>query len=134
MSAYLSSALTSANATLASATLVSIFPPAVENTIAEVISWLVILLVPLVLLGVFWWLHIMPEKIAERRNHPQAQAIKALCLLSLLFGGLLWPLAWLWAYTKPVFYKMAYGVDEVPHGGAGHTDPLGDASPTGEAS
>ena len=30
------------------------------------------------------------------------------------FGGLLWPLAWLWAYTKPVGYKLAYGTDKHP--------------------
>ncbi|HXS92765.1 MAG TPA: DUF3302 domain-containing protein, partial [Steroidobacteraceae bacterium] len=47
------------------------------------------------------------------RHHPQAPAIKTLCLLSLFFGGLLWPLAWLWAYSQPVLYKMAYGVDKV---------------------
>ena len=35
-----------------------------------------------------------------------------LCLLSLFFGGLLWPIAWLWAYSKPVLYKMAYGTDD----------------------
>ena len=35
-----------------------------------------------------------------------------LCLLSLVFGGMLWPLAWLWAYTKPVLHKMAYGTDK----------------------
>ena len=29
-----------------------------------------------------------------------------------MFGGLLWPLAWLWAYSKPVMYKMAYGTDK----------------------
>ena len=91
-------------------------PPAVENTIAEVISWMVIVVVPVVLLAVYWWLHIQPEKIAEKRNHPQAAAIKELCILSLFFGGLLWPLAWLWAHTKPVMYKLAYGVDEVEHG------------------
>ena len=56
---------------------------------------------------------VLPEKIAEKRHHPQAPAIKTLCLLSLFFGGLLWPLAWLWAYSKPVLYKMAYGVDKV---------------------
>ena len=33
-----------------------------------------------------------------------------------MFGGLLWPLAWLWAYTKPVLYQMAYGTDKVAHG------------------
>jgi hypothetical protein len=32
-------------------------------------------------------------------------------LLSLVFGGLLWPIAWLWAYTKPVLHKLAYGTD-----------------------
>ena len=24
---------------------------------------------------------------------------------------MLWPIAWLWAYTKPVLHKMAYGTD-----------------------
>jgi hypothetical protein len=35
--------------------------------------------------------------------------------LSLVFGGLLWPLAWLWAYSKPVFHKLAYGTDKIAH-------------------
>ena len=43
---------------------------------------------------------------------PAAQAIKTLCLLSLVFGGLLWPIAWLWAYTRPVGYRLAYGTDK----------------------
>jgi hypothetical protein len=61
---------------------------------------------------VFWMIHILPEKIAEKRGHPQADAIKTLCLLSLVFGGMLWPIAWLWAYSKPVLHKMAYGTDK----------------------
>ncbi len=59
----------------------------------------------------FWMVHVLPEKIAHKRHHPQRDAIHVLCLLSLVFGGLLWPLAWLWAFTKPVFHKMAYGTD-----------------------
>jgi hypothetical protein len=39
-------------------------------------------------------------------------AIHTLCLLSLVFGGMLWPVAWLWAYTKPVGYRLAYGTDK----------------------
>ena len=58
--------------------------------------------------------HVLPEKIAHKRHHPQFEAIRTLCLLSLVFGGLLWPLAWLWAYTKPVGYKLAYGTDKHP--------------------
>jgi hypothetical protein len=34
-------------------------------------------------------------------------------MLSLVFGGLLWPFAFLWAKTKPVFHKMAYGTDKL---------------------
>jgi Protein of unknown function (DUF3302) len=56
--------------------------------------------------------HILPEKIAHKRHHPQFEAIRTLCLLSLVFGGLLWPLAWLWAYTKPIGYRVAYGTDK----------------------
>lgn len=78
---------------------------------ANVIAIIVIILVPVVGIAVFWLVHILPEKIAEKRHHPQKDAIKTLCLLSLVFGGMLWPLAWLWAYSKPVFHKMAYGTD-----------------------
>lgn len=94
------------------------------DTAADVLSWVVIILAPTIAIALFWIIHVMPEKIAERKKHPQAKAIQVLCLLSLVFGGLLWPLAWLWAYTKPVLYKMAYGTDEVEHEhGGGHADP-----------
>lgn len=87
------------------------------DSVADVISWIAIIIVPIVLIGAFWWVHIMPEKIAEKRQHPQLAAIKVLCLLSLVFGGLLWPLAWVWAYTRPVFHKMAYGTDTLDEEG-----------------
>ena len=87
------------------------------DTVADVISWIAIIIVPIVLIGAFWWVHIMPEKIAEKRQHPQLAAIKVLCLLSLVFGGLLWPLAWVWAFTRPVFHKMAYGTDTLDEEG-----------------
>ena len=66
--------------------------------------------------SLFWMVHILPEKIAHKRHHPQFEAIRTLCLLSLVFGGLLWPIAWLWAYSKPVLHKMAYGTDKARHG------------------
>src|SRR5689334_15111837 len=85
---------------------------AVVDTIADYIAIFVLFFVPALLVYLFWMVHILPEKIAERRHHPQADAIKTLCLLSLVFGGLLWPIAWLWAYTKPVLHQMAYGTDK----------------------
>src|SRR5205814_9374464 len=77
------------------------------DTVANVIAWFAFIIVPPVLIVAFLAVHIIPEKIAEKRHHPQLGAIKCLCFLSLVFGGLLWPIAWLWAYSKPVFHKMA---------------------------
>ena len=86
------------------------------DTVADVLAWVVLIVAPLAGIAVFLLVHILPEKIAEKKKHPQAKAIQTLCLLSLFFGGLLWPLAWLWAYSKPVLYKLAYGTDKVEHG------------------
>ena len=81
---------------------------------ADLISWVVLAVVPIAGIYVFWMLHVLPERVARKKQHPQKEAIHALCLLSLFFGGLLWPLAWLWAHTKPVFYRAAYGTDKAP--------------------
>ena len=86
-----------------------------EDALAKYIALFVIFVVPAVLITLFWMVHILPEKIAHKRHHPQFEAIRTLCLLSLVFGGLLWPLAWIWAYTKPVMHKLAYGTDTVAH-------------------
>ena len=82
------------------------------DTAADWLAIIVLIIVPVVVIVVFWIIHILPEKIAEKRHHPQKSAINTLCLLSLFFGGLLWPLAWIWAYTRPVAYRMAYGTDK----------------------
>jgi CBS domain containing-hemolysin-like protein len=94
-------------------TIASFLSPELEDTMATVIALAVIFIVPVVLIVVFWLVHILPEQIAHKRNHPQFEAIRTLCLLSLVFGGLLWPIAWLWAYSKPVLHKMAYGTDKL---------------------
>ena len=93
----------------------SLLSPALEDKLATFLALFVIFVVPVVLIALFWMVHVLPEKIAHKRHHPQFEAIRTLCLLSLVFGGLLWPIAWLWAYSKPVMYKMAYGTDKVDH-------------------
>ena len=87
-------------------------PSSFQDSAADVIAVIVLIIVPVIAIAVFWLVHILPEKIAEKRHHPQKEAIKVLCLLSLVFGGLLWPIAWLWAYSKPVLHKLAYGHDK----------------------
>jgi CBS domain containing-hemolysin-like protein len=79
---------------------------------ADVLAIAILFIVPITAIVVFWLVHVLPERFAEQRHHPQAKAIQVLCLLSLVFGGLLWPIAWLWAFTRPVAYKMAYGTDK----------------------
>jgi hypothetical protein len=84
----------------------------VIDTVAGVMAWVVMLVVPGALIYLFWMVHILPEKIAEKNGHPQKDAIHMICLLSLVFGGLLWPIAFIWAKSKPVLYRKAYGVDK----------------------
>jgi len=91
------------------------------DTAADILAVVVLVLVPVVVIVLFWLVHILPEKFAHKRHHPQRDAIQVLCLLSLVFGGLLWPLAWLWAFTKPIGYRAAYGTDK-------HEDYFDDAA------
>jgi CBS domain containing-hemolysin-like protein len=108
----------------------SLFKGEMLDKVADVMSWVVLIVGPVIGIVIFWLLHILPEKIAEKKKHPQAAAIQTLCLLSLFFGGMLWPFAWLWAYTKPVLHKMAYGTDTVEHEHGGqdiHTKAVDDA-------
>jgi len=107
-------------ALLLGAVLATLAPPAAASFLsgealdkaADIIAIVVLIVVPLVVIVVFWLVHVLPERFAEQRHHPQAAAIQTLCLLSLVFGGLLWPIAWLWAFTRPVGYKLAYGTDK----------------------
>jgi CBS domain containing-hemolysin-like protein len=90
----------------------SFLPPEVMDAAAMYLAWFIVIVMPIAGVVVFLLIHILPEKVAEKRHHPQKDAIQTLCLLSLVFGGLLWPLAWLWAYTRPVNYRAAYGTEK----------------------
>ena len=89
----------------------SFMPAHLIDGCANIISWIVLIVLPIGFIALFWFVHIWPDTVAKRRQHPQRDAIHALCVLSLFFGGLLWPFAYLWAYTRPTMYKLAYGTD-----------------------
>jgi hypothetical protein len=82
------------------------------DTAANALSWFVLIVMPPIGIGLFWMVHVLPQKAAEKRHHPQKEAIHVLCLLSLVFGGLLWPIAWLWAYSRPVVAAMSMGTEK----------------------
>src|SRR5262245_51620277 len=106
----------------------SLFSGEALDSVANALAWIVLFIAPIVGIGVFLIIHILPEKIAEKKKHPQLNAIKTLCLLSLVFGGMLWPLAWLWAYTKPVIHKLAYGTDTDDSDSGAALSPIADAT------
>jgi CBS domain containing-hemolysin-like protein len=89
----------------------SLMPAHLIDGFANVVSWIILIVLPIAFIALFWFVHIWPDTVAKRRQHPQRDAIHALCVLSLFFGGLLWPFAYLWAYTRPTMYKLAYGTD-----------------------
>jgi CBS domain containing-hemolysin-like protein len=82
------------------------------DTAADALSWFILLVMPPAAIVLFWMVHVLPQKAAEKRHHPQKEAIHVLCLLSLVFGGLLWPFAWLWAYTRPSIVAMSTGTEK----------------------
>jgi hypothetical protein len=43
----------------------------------------------------------LPGAIAWKRGHPQAAAVTVASWLGLALGGILWPLALIWAFWKP---------------------------------
>lgn len=63
-----------------------------------------IVLIVLLLLVVALWIAvaIFPGRIARQRGHPQADAINICGWMGALTMGILAPLAFIWAYTKPV--------------------------------
>jgi hypothetical protein len=89
----------------------SLFQGETLDAVANGISWVAIVIAPIIGISLFWLVHILPEKIAHKRKHPQTRLVQCLCLMSLVFGGILWPLAWILAYSKPVLHKLAYGTD-----------------------
>ena len=49
-----------------------------------------------------FWLGPMPGKIARKRGHPQADLLTAAGWMGLFFtGGVLWLIAFIWAYGNP---------------------------------
>nr|WP_249168116.1 DUF3302 domain-containing protein [Bradyrhizobium elkanii] len=56
----------------------------------------------------------LPGQLAHKWNHPQADAINAMSWIGIATGGLLWPVAFIWAFTRPFGAKSAKG-DLQPH-------------------
>ena len=69
--------------------------------ILDVFTFIVIAVLLVVAMFCFMKLGELPGKIASKRSHPQADAITICGWLGVLTLGLLWPIAIIWAYTRP---------------------------------
>ena len=49
----------------------------------------------------------LPGQLAQKWNHPQAGAINAMSWIGIATGGLLWPVAFIWAFTTPFGVRSA---------------------------
>jgi hypothetical protein len=57
----------------------------------------------------------LPGQLAQKWGHPQAAAINAMSWIGIATGGLLWPIAFIWAFTNPFGTKpVAYKDDRLP--------------------
>ena len=49
----------------------------------------------------------LPGQLARKWEHPQASAINAMSWIGIATGGLLWPIAFIWAFMNPIGAKSA---------------------------
>jgi hypothetical protein len=62
----------------------------------------------------------LPGRLARKWDHPQAAAINAAGWVGIATGGLLWPLAFIWAFMLPAARPAsAPENDQQPHGPKG---------------
>ena len=86
--------------------------------ILDYISLLVLLVLGVSFIGGIILLGMMPGRIASARNHLQCDAISACGWWGLLTMGLLLPIAYIWAYSKPMTIKISEGTQSSGNSGA----------------
>lgn len=67
----------------------------------DIFAWVVLGVLVVTVVIAFIVLAMLPGKIADKRGHPQAEAINVAGWLGALAMGIFWPLALVWAYTDP---------------------------------
>jgi len=68
----------------------------------DIFALIILFVLAAVVIAAFVVLGMLPGKIAHSRNHPQAEAINMCGWWGVITMGILMPLAFIWAYTKPV--------------------------------
>ncbi len=67
----------------------------------DIFALIILLVLFLCAIAAFVFLGRWPGDIAEKRGHPQTDAIRVAGWLGVLSLGLIWPIAFIWAFTNP---------------------------------
>lgn len=67
----------------------------------DIFAWVVLLILLATVVGGWVALASLPGAIARKRGHPQAEAISVAGWLGALALMVFWPLALVWAFTRP---------------------------------
>ena len=81
-------------------------------TALDIAALLILAIVGFAVIGLLVALAILPGRIAQRRHHPQTDAIRVTGYLGVLIAPL-WVLAFIWAYTRPGIFEVAAAVAAV---------------------
>jgi membrane-bound acyltransferase YfiQ involved in biofilm formation len=68
-------------------------------TALDIFAWIVLVVLVLSTVFVLIFLAMLPGMIANRRNHPWAEAVTVGGWVTLFLGFALWPLVLIWAYV-----------------------------------
>jgi hypothetical protein len=85
----------------------------------DVFALLILAILLVTAIAVIGVLGALPGRIARKREHPQADAVAVAGWMGLLFFGVLWPLALVWAYLRPNRSITESGSRDVENRGAG---------------
>jgi hypothetical protein len=83
-------------------------------TLLDAFAILVLLVAVASGIAVLLILGIAPGYVARRRGHPWAQAVSVAGWITLVFGLVFWPLAFIWAYVDVPARPPPHGGEPLP--------------------
>jgi hypothetical protein len=89
---------------------------AVDSSFGALDAFAFVVFAVLIFVGVIIVVNLgkLPGQLAHKWNHPQAGAINAMSWIGIATGGLLWPVAFIWAFTTPFGVKSAKNDPQSP--------------------
>jgi prepilin signal peptidase PulO-like enzyme (type II secretory pathway) len=75
-------------------------------------AWFVLAFLAVLSIAVVFFIGSLPGRIAKKREHPYAEAISIGGWVTMLAGGILWPLVLIWAYCPDLPRPASHGIED----------------------